>query len=271
MTGVAFRSLAFALLIGASAAACTSSGGTEVPNAGPTSSDLAWARTCVLETYGPVTHQFDGLTIAAARARAGRANEVMDFLAADGGCDVGRIAITAGRTYVHAAIANGRVVLARISKPHSRPRSSDRPLDIRIRLDQQTVRTGTSITGSAIVTNMTARPFLITDCQGAWLQVGLTSAAIPYEPGWLDCLDIPGTKLPVGTISIPITVATTYDECMPDASSATADTPACIHNAHGATVMPPLPPGTYTTTTAMLAPKGVPMPTPNTIPVTLSP
>jgi hypothetical protein len=195
----------------------------------------------------------------------------MDFLAADRGCDVGRIPITAGSTYIHAAIAKGRVVFARMSKPHSGPRRPTRPLDIRIKLNQTSVRTGTPITGRAFVTNSTAHPLVIADCHGVWLQVGLTSGAISSQKAWLDCLTVPGTKLPVATSSIPITIVTTYNECTPHASSATAHTPVCIHDAHGATSMPPLPPGTYSTKTAMLGPNGVPMPTPNTIQVTLTP
>ena len=76
---------------------------------------LGWARACVPSTLGPVTLAFDGLTVAAARARAAHIGEVMDFLAADGSCDIGRIPITAGHTYIHAATADGRVVFARIS------------------------------------------------------------------------------------------------------------------------------------------------------------
>ena len=270
MSAVPFRRVAFAVSMLALATACNSSGGTTVANAAGTSSDLAWARTCVPGTFGPVTHQFDGLTVAAARARASRHGEAMDFLAADGGCDVGRIPITAGPTYVHAAIANGRVVFARMSKAHSGARRPQ-PLGIEIKLDQTSVRTGTPITGTAIVTNSTAHPLVIADCQGVWLQVGLTSGAISSQQPWLQCLTVPATKLPVGTTSVPITVATTYNECAPHARSSTADTPACIHDPHGATSMPPLPPGTYSTETAILAPEGVPTPTPNTIQVTLTP
>jgi hypothetical protein len=40
---------------------------------------------------------------------------IMDYVGANGSCDIGRISITAGRTYVHAAIAGGRVVFARES------------------------------------------------------------------------------------------------------------------------------------------------------------
>jgi hypothetical protein len=45
----------------------------------------------------------------------------MDFLAADGSCDIGTIPIAAGPMYVHAATANDRVTFARVSKAHSSP------------------------------------------------------------------------------------------------------------------------------------------------------
>jgi hypothetical protein len=270
MSAIRLSCLLSALSIVAMAtAACGSPGGTKAVTAG-TSSDLAWARTCVPRTYGPVTHPFDGMTVATARARAGRHGEAMDFLAADGGCDVGRIPITAGPTYVHAAIAKGRVAFARMSTPHNELHHPRRPLDVRITLDQTSVRTGTPITGHAVVTNNTAHPLVIADCHGEWLQVGLTSRTISSGLGWLDCLTIPGTKLPVGTETIPITIATTYSECTPHVPTATTQTPACTHDAHGRITMPALPPGTYSTETAMLAPKGVPMPRPNTIAVTLT-
>lgn len=54
--------------------------------------------------------------------------------------------------------------------------------------------------------------------------VGLTSGTFSSGLGWLDCLTIPGTKLPVGTRRIPITIATTYSECTPHVRTAIAVT-----------------------------------------------
>jgi heat shock protein HslJ len=74
-----------------------------------------WARVCIPPRLGRVTHNFDGLTVPAAQARARQEGAVMHFMAADGSCDIGSIPITAGHIYVHAALAGGRVVFARIS------------------------------------------------------------------------------------------------------------------------------------------------------------
>lgn len=98
-------------------AACTTSGAVAGRHVGATG-DLVWARICIPGRFGPSTRMFDGLTVAAARSRARQQAEVVDFLAADGSCDIGNIPITAGHVYVRAAIAHGRVLFARISKPH---------------------------------------------------------------------------------------------------------------------------------------------------------
>lgn len=163
------------------------------------------------------------------------------------------------------------LLVIRTGRHPTQPAGSPAPLTVRIELDRTSVPAGTPITGTAIVTNNTGHPLLISDCHGVWLQVGLASGAIPFVPGWLDCLSVPGTKMPVGTMTMPITVATTYNACTSRAGSATADDPACIHGKHGAAGMPPLPPGTYSTQAAILLPDGVPVSTPNTVDVTLTP
>ena len=145
------------------------------------------------------------------------------------------------------------------------------PLTVQLRLDETTVPAGQPISGVAVVTNSTAHPLTIADCNGYWLQVGLTAAGLPYSPVWDQCLSIPGTVLQPGTTRMPITIETTYDGCNPRPGEATDTMPACIVG-HGGQrdVMPPLPPGTYRTAVAMLAPKGVQTPTPDPIEVTLT-
>jgi hypothetical protein len=141
------------------------------------------------------------------------------------------------------------------------------PLDVKIELDRTTVQAGDPINGEVIVTNATAHPLVIADCHGEWIQVGLTNVTVPYAPAWALCLT--GTTLAVGTTRIPISVRTRYNACTQYAGSATADMPACVDGRNGE-IMPPLPPGSYTTRTVVLKPKGVPVPTPNTIHVTLT-
>jgi hypothetical protein len=184
---------------------------------------------------------------------------------------------------VVAAVVVTVLALAHTGGGHPRPAASapapapvasgshgpNHPLDVKIELDRTTVQAGDPINGEAIVTNATAHPLVIADCHGEWIQVGLTNATVPYAPVWAGCLSLPGTTLPVGTTRIPISVRSTYNACTQHAGSATADMPACLHGRDGA-IMPPLPPGSYTTRTVMIEPKGVPVPTPNAIHVTLT-
>lgn len=165
-------------------------------------------------------------------------------------------------------IANGP------SQPRStvsgNPRAARHPLTVQILLDQTTVPAGRPISGVATVTNSAAHPLTIADCHGTWLQVGLSNDQMTNTPAWLQCLSVPGTILQPGTTRIPIRVNTTYDQCTPRANSATAEMPACVHGGDGL-AMPPLPPGTYHTTTGILEPEGVHVPTPESIQVTLTP
>jgi hypothetical protein len=146
--------------------------------------------------------------------------------------------------------------------------SSPDALTVRITLDHTTVARGRRINGEATVTNSSGHPLTIIDCGGTWLQVGLTNAKIPYEPGWLACRSVPGTVLAPGVTHLHVVVQTTYQQCTPRASEATPDTPACGTGADS--LMPSLPRGTYHTKVEMLSPDGVRIPQPDTIRVTLT-
>lgn len=154
---------------------------------------------------------------------------------------------------------------------NSVPPSGLDPLTVQIQLDETTVPAGQPINGVAVVTNSTDHELTITDCNGGWLQVGLTTAGLPYSPAWAACLSVPGTILQPGTTRIPITVQTRYNQCTGRPDEATDSLPACLASQGGQRdVMPPLPPGTYRTAVAILEPKGVHVPTPDSIEVTLT-
>lgn len=138
------------------------------------------------------------------------------------------------------------------------------PLTVRIQLDQMTIAAGHPIRAHAIVTNSAAHPLTIIDCN-AWIQVGLSNADVTYRVAWELCRKT--TVVQPGTTRIPIRVDTTYQRCTPHANSATTETPACGPG----NSMPPLPPGIYNTTTGILEPKGVDVPTPASVRVTLTP
>jgi hypothetical protein len=137
------------------------------------------------------------------------------------------------------------------------------PLSVHILLRETTVPAGTPIKGVAIVRNATGHRLVIVDCNGTWLQVGLTSATVRYLFTWAHCLTF--TTVPAGTTHVPIRVATTYGGC---ARMAVGDLPACLRTTHGP---PPLPPGRYVTKVVTLAPKGVRIPAPPPIRVKVTP
>jgi ABC-type glucose/galactose transport system permease subunit len=98
--------------------ACSADGASTARARGSSSAAAvaaAWAQNCVPRSLGPEFHAFDGLTLKQARIQARTRGLTLDYLGADGGCDIGRISITGGHTYVHAAIAGGRIVFARKS------------------------------------------------------------------------------------------------------------------------------------------------------------
>jgi hypothetical protein len=146
--------------------------------------------------------------------------------------------------------------------------SARHPLTVRIQLDQTTATAGRAIRGIAIVTNAATHPLTITDCNGTWIQVGLSNADVTYRAVWDLCYST--TVLQPGTTRIPIRVDTTYERCTPHANSATTQMPACERGNDARLSMPPLPPGTYKTTTGILEPEGVDVPTPEPIQVILT-
>ena len=162
--------------------------------------------------------------------------------------------------------SSGHAVLPLAHPPASRP---PRGVHLAITLDKTTVRAGQPIRGIAVVTNGTGRRITIPDCNGAWLQVGLTNASVHYDPGWLACLSLPGTILRVGTTRLRIVVSTRYNACTNDAPTATHYLPACLRVRHGSP-LPTLPRGVYVTKAAILQPKGVRIPSPAPVLVTLT-
>jgi hypothetical protein len=159
-----------------------------------------------------------------------------------------------GRRLVGAVAA---LVLALAGCTSSGPR-----VELRVVLDKTTApANGQPISGYVEITNNTGHPVTITNACNGWIRVGLTNAKVTYHllDGLVAC---PASRLPVGTSRQRISVATTYDQCSQHGDSTSM--PRCIGAAHS--VMPWLPPGTYTTSALIQnLPAGIPLPPPITV------
>jgi hypothetical protein len=131
---------------------------------------------------------------------------------------------------------------------------------IRISLDQTRAIAGHPIRGQAVLTNTTAKPILVRACaRDGWLFVGLTNATIPFDPAIAAAGCAPSVRLAPGTNRFPITVQTTYQECLAPGGQSLTPMPACT--LHGP---PPLPAGAYTTAVVTV---GLPAGTPTAPPI----
>jgi hypothetical protein len=127
------------------------------------------------------------------------------------------------------------------SAGHSTPAA---PVEIHIRLDQTRVVGGTSIRGQAVLTNTTSKSILVQQCAAdGWLTVGLMNKSIPFDPAMSLIACPPSIRLHPGTNLFPITVMTTYQECLQPGGQSTTYVPPCSH-VYG---VPPLPAGSYIT------------------------
>ena len=118
------------------------------------------------------------------------------------------------------------------------------PVEIHVRLDQTRVVQGTPIRGQAVLTNTTSKSLLVHQCAAdGWLLVGLTDGKVPFNPATALVACPPSIRLQPGANRFPITVATTYQECLQPGGQSTTYVPPCSH-VYG---LPPLPAGVYTT------------------------
>jgi hypothetical protein len=115
---------------------------------------------------------------------------------------------------------------------------------ITVALKQTQVHAGETIQGTATVTNNTGKPIVVPGCPGSWLLVGLSSPTIRFDPAIADDMCVPPVKLAPGPTTYPIKVSTSYQQCLGPNGRSLVPMPTCDNGA-----MPPLPAGTYRTTT----------------------
>lgn len=120
-------------------------------------------------------------------------------------------------------------------------------LIIRLELSRTTApANGTPIPATLAVINHTGHPVPVpgrssltaTSGPDGWIQIGLTSPDIPYEPLFEANRREPAAELPVGTSTYETVVSTSWYAC-----GGGPPFPDCT----GGSGMPPLPAGTYTT------------------------
>jgi hypothetical protein len=114
-------------------------------------------------------------------------------------------------------------------------------ITIRITLPHANVTSGTPIKGEALLTNTTGKAITVESCAAdGWLDVGLENKQIRYEPVTPAVACPPSVQLLPGTNREPITVSTTYKECLQPGGRSKTYVPSCTPTGE-----PPLPAGTY--------------------------
>jgi hypothetical protein len=112
----------------------------------------------------------------------------------------------------------------------------------RVVLTKHTVRAGTTIAGTLIVTNASSKAVNLTsECEPDYAVV-IRNRIVQQEPAFTTGCSSQPLILHHGANRFPITVTTTYFECLPTGGTSVSPLPKC--SADGP---PPLPAGRYTT------------------------
>jgi hypothetical protein len=127
--------------------------------------------------------------------------------------------------------------------------TSKSPISIRFTLDTTHMKAGTTIHGTAFLTNSSSKTLMVESCAlDGWLFVGLANKTIPFNPAVSAVGCLPSVKLKPGVNRFRITVWSMYQEC------SAHGTPRCPKSG-----MPGLPKGTYHTVIETLGlPRGTP-------------
>ena len=122
---------------------------------------------------------------------------------------------------------------------------------VQISLTRDRIGAGTSIPGTATVTNHTAKSILVKACANdGWLFVGLVNHFVKFDPPIATVYCSPSVRLAPGPNRFPITVRTTYLSCTNRGPQVAG--PRCTPKGP-----PPLPNGYYDTKAIILGlPKG---------------
>jgi hypothetical protein len=146
-----------------------------------------------------------------------------------------------GRWMTPAAVLLTLTACGSSSAGQAKPTS---PVTIHIKLDHTRVTAGMSISGQAVFTNSTSKHITVEQCAiDGWLAVGLTNKQIQFNPAFETVACAPSVHLAPGVNRFPLTVRTTYQECLQPGGQSMTYVPPCV----GSSGLPPLPAGTYKT------------------------
>ena len=121
---------------------------------------------------------------------------------------------------------------------------TEKPISVRLDLDQTQVTAGASIQGMVVFTNKTAKQIMVHNCPiDEWLQVGLVGGTFRYQPvhSLVGCRPGAGIRLNPGVNQYPIMVSTSYQFCQPPRSTTRTTSPT------GCNEPAPLAAGSYRT------------------------
>jgi hypothetical protein len=144
------------------------------------------------------------------------------------------------------------------------PSSVRAPVVVALTLHEHRMPSGSPITGMVTLTNTTTKTITVHACaDDGWLDVGLSSPTLRYEP--VDALVAcpPKIHLVPGANRFPVTLSTTYQDCTPrpNRMSARQHEPRC-----GQAGMTTLPVGRYATRVVVTGlPRGTALPSPSEV------
>jgi hypothetical protein len=129
-----------------------------------------------------------------------------------------------------------------------KPRAS---VTVHLSLARQQVVAGTSIAGTATLTNTTKEPITVETCAAnGWLEVGLVNRTIHFDPAFTLIGCAPSIVLRPGPNRFPVKVLTTYQSCVQGGGQSTTYIPPCLlASTSRSNDLPPLPAGRYSTKT----------------------
>jgi hypothetical protein len=133
-----------------------------------------------------------------------------------------------------------------------------------LELSRHRTHAGQSISGYLVVTSKASRPINLTSQCRPRFEVVINNAAVKQRPVFTRLCSNNPLIINPGINRFPITVVTSYFECVQTGGSSVTPIPACTASG----LPPPLPPGIYYTT--LIGSGATPLPEPVSVRVTVT-